>query len=131
MKKGFTLLELIIVVIIIGVLASLALPQYFKVVEKARVAEAVSILSVLRGSQVRYYTEWANYTTNQDSLDANFSTGKFFSITPINTGGNIARATRNTSGLTGDFGAYNLSIDANGTMTCTNSTKNECPKLGY
>ena len=33
MKKGFTLLELIVVIIIIGVLASLGLPQFFKTVD--------------------------------------------------------------------------------------------------
>ena len=40
-KKGVTLLEIIIVVIIIGVLASLALPRLFSTVEFSRSAEAI------------------------------------------------------------------------------------------
>ncbi|MDD5130223.1 MAG: prepilin-type N-terminal cleavage/methylation domain-containing protein, partial [Candidatus Omnitrophica bacterium] len=44
MKKGFTLVELIIVVIIVGILASIGLTQYNKVVEKSRAAEARMIL---------------------------------------------------------------------------------------
>lgn len=61
MRKAFTLLELIIVVIIIGILASLALPQYAKVAERARSAEAKHILGMLRTAQIEYYTEYARY----------------------------------------------------------------------
>ena len=55
MKKGFTLLELLIVVIIIGILASIAIPQYTKTLLKARTAEAMTNLGVLRGAMDRYW----------------------------------------------------------------------------
>ena len=54
-KSGFTLLEIIIVVIIIGVLASLALPRFFSTVEFSRAQEALSGLSTVRGGLERYY----------------------------------------------------------------------------
>ena len=47
-KKGFTLLELLIVVIIIGILASIALPQYSATIEKARSGEAVINVGTIR-----------------------------------------------------------------------------------
>ncbi|MFH0839147.1 MAG: prepilin-type N-terminal cleavage/methylation domain-containing protein, partial [Candidatus Omnitrophota bacterium] len=50
-KRGFTLLEVLMVVIIIGVLATLAIPQYTKTVEKARAAEAYSNLGTIRKAE--------------------------------------------------------------------------------
>jgi prepilin-type N-terminal cleavage/methylation domain-containing protein len=50
MKKGFTLLELMIVIIIIGVLATLGIMQYQATIEKSRGAEARSVISTLRNS---------------------------------------------------------------------------------
>lgn len=48
---GFTLIELLVVVRIIGILASVALPQYQKAVEKSRAAEAIQTLKTLRDQQ--------------------------------------------------------------------------------
>ena len=63
MKKGFTLVELIIVIIIVGILASVGMTQYTKVVEKGRAAEARIILGALRTAEVNENTENGAYAT--------------------------------------------------------------------
>ena len=61
-ESGFTLLEVIIVIIIIGVLASLALPRFFSTVEYSRGSEAMNALSVVRQSVERCYMMRSSYT---------------------------------------------------------------------
>jgi prepilin-type N-terminal cleavage/methylation domain-containing protein len=53
--EAFTLVELIIVVIIVGILASLGLTQYSQIVEKSRLAEAKVNIGVMRQLAHEYY----------------------------------------------------------------------------
>lgn len=55
MRRGFTLLELIIVIIILAILASLAVPRFLVQTERARAAEALQHLGVIRGAMDRYW----------------------------------------------------------------------------
>jgi prepilin-type N-terminal cleavage/methylation domain-containing protein len=66
--RSFTLVELIIVVIIVGILASLGLTQYSALVEKSRLAEAKVRLGVMRNLAYEYYLNNGNMSaiTNAD-----------------------------------------------------------------
>ena len=57
-KNGFTLIEMLTVVLIIGVLTAVALPQYRRAIRKAEVSEAVSMLRLIRESGERLATEF-------------------------------------------------------------------------
>ncbi|MBO4706967.1 MAG: prepilin-type N-terminal cleavage/methylation domain-containing protein [Elusimicrobiaceae bacterium] len=78
--KGFTLLELLVVVLIIGILASIALPQYNKAVEKAKLSEALINIKTIEASVDRYLLTNSipvNETNISDKLDVDLSGGEW------------------------------------------------------
>ena len=83
-RKGFTMLEILIVIIIIAILATFAIPQYLKASKKAIASEAVTTIGAIRGGLARYYQEFnamplANCSNldidNPNSTTANFTYG--------------------------------------------------------
>jgi prepilin-type N-terminal cleavage/methylation domain-containing protein len=69
-KKGFTLTELLIVVIIFGILAAIATPLYTKTVRKGRLSNALSVLSLASQKQEQYFIENGVYAKSFNDLSA-------------------------------------------------------------
>ena len=93
-NRGFTLLELLMVVIIIAILAAIAMPQYFRTVERSRSGEALQVLAAVRGSQLRYYSQYLAYASAVGNLDIDVPTSTAWTFTST-VGSNLIGATRN------------------------------------
>ena len=70
--RGFSLIEMLVVVLIIGILASIAVPQYQKAVDKARFMEALRIANSIKTAEEAFFLAYRTYTTNLNDLDIRF-----------------------------------------------------------
>mgnify|MGYP001595454937 CR=1 FL=1 len=67
--QAFTLLELLIVVIILGILAAIALPQYIRTIDRGRASEAIIHLGTIRTGEIEYYAQHRSYTEDWGRLE--------------------------------------------------------------
>ncbi|WP_351019562.1 pilin [Shewanella sp. AC91-MNA-CIBAN-0169] len=134
--KGFTLIELMIVVAIIGILAAIALPAYQDYTGKAQASEAVSLAAAAKTEIASFYQSEGNYPTTASTPKAAdlAVTGTYgtLAVTPI-TGAIIV--TMNSTGVTADLRGKKITMTpsiANGAFkwTCTTDIvkKNLNPK---
>ncbi|MDD5614089.1 MAG: prepilin-type N-terminal cleavage/methylation domain-containing protein [Candidatus Omnitrophica bacterium] len=83
-KKGFTLLEVLIVVIIVSILSTLVLVQYSKLIERQYGRNALALLRAIKSAQIGYYVYNETFTTDRSSLDLSagiFDADNYFDIT--------------------------------------------------
>jgi len=122
-QRGFTLFELLIVIMIVGILSGLGFSQFTKFVEKSRVAEAKLILGNIRTSERAYYLANFGYTSDMDTVGGNAPTAcvstHYFSyaVTAASAADFTALATRCTDS-NGKFPAgteaYTINVNATG-----------------
>jgi type IV pilus assembly protein PilA len=74
-KKGFTLVELMIVVAILGILAAIAIPTFLEFRLKAKTAEAKSNLGAIRTAELSYFSEWDHFVAGQTQTPVNGRAG--------------------------------------------------------
>ena len=103
-KKGFTLIELMIVVAIIGILAAVAIPAYSNYTKRAKASEITNAMGAVGSAMIEYYSDKGEWPE------------------PINTIAGI----RDTLGVTvphgylvGDVNGNGMITDENGVITAT------------
>ena len=79
-SAGFSLVELTIVVVILGVLSMMAVPRYQTAIERAKAAEAFTYLSQIEGAQERHNARTGEYAKNAKQLDIKMDVPKHFRV---------------------------------------------------
>ena len=67
-QNGFTLIEVMIVAVIVGIIAAIAVPNYSKHVTKGRRTDAITFLSEVAGEQMRYFSDNNRYADEMGEL---------------------------------------------------------------
>ncbi|WP_288491917.1 pilin [uncultured Pseudomonas sp.] len=110
-QKGFTLIELMIVVAIIGILAAIAIPQYQDYTARAQATEALNLMDGVKTQAIEYYSDhgaWPaitdiGYTAKTDVA------GKYVNDVDIATTG-VITATMKSSGVSANLSGKTLSL---------------------
>lgn len=121
---AFTLIEIIVVVVILSVLTSLALPRHLITLERSRAQEGKQTLLAVFQSQKRFFADNGFYTDALTNLDITISTSAYFQAPVANNSSPIAQITRNG-------GSFRLDINSDGTITCTQFVAGKCAQVGY
>lgn len=73
---GFTLIELVVVILILGILAAVVVPRVFGKTEDARMSSAVATITSFNQALDLFYSDIKRYPTNEEGLDALINKGK-------------------------------------------------------
>ncbi|MGQ7845565.1 type IV pilin protein [Granulosicoccus sp. 3-233] len=92
---GFTLIEVMITVAIIGIIAAIAVPSYSSYMIDARRTDAIAFLSEVAGEQQRYFTENNQYAADMKELGyggaATYATPEGHYVVSISNPGGVGR----------------------------------------
>lgn len=111
-QKGFTLIELMIVIAIVGILAAVALPAYQDYTARAQMSEALTLAEGQKTAVVEYYSNNDVFPKNNASAgvaSASEIVGKY--VAKVDVSGNTITSTMKTSGVNKDISGATLVLE--------------------
>ena len=131
-QKGFTLIELMIVIAIIGILAVVALPAYQDYTARAQVSEALTLAEGQKSAVTEYRSDRGAWpTSNAMAGVASSISGKYVASVEVGAEG-IITATMKSSDVNNDIKGGTLILtptDQNGSFSCACNTGTVGQKL--
>ncbi|HFC8871035.1 TPA: pilin [Neisseria meningitidis] len=111
LQKGFTLIELMIVIAIVGILAAVALPAYQDYTARAQVSEAILLAEGQKSAVTEYYLNHGEWPANNSSAGVATSAnikGKYVQSVEVKNG--VVTATMLSSGVNNEIKGKKLSL---------------------
>ncbi|HGM0036555.1 TPA: pilin [Neisseria gonorrhoeae] len=111
LQKGFTLIELMIVIAIVGILAAVALPAYQDYTARAQVSEAILLAEGQKSAVTEYYLnngEWPENNTSAGVASASDIKGKYVESVTVANG--VVTAKMKPSGVNKEIQGKKLSL---------------------
>ena len=111
---GFTLIELAVVVVIVGVLAAFAVPRFLHTVERAKASEAFAFLASVQSAEEMYRARQGGYTSTLDALDGEFTELRYFQVGEITADQVGWRQVLTRTGASSGYGTYTVTFTHEG-----------------
>lgn len=115
-QKGFTLIELMIVIAIVGILAAVALPAYQDYTARAQMSEALTLAEGQKAAVVEYFSDNGVFPANNTSAGIaapSTITGKYVAkveVSQVGTSGAQITSTMKSSGVNADIKGKTLTL---------------------
>jgi type IV pilus assembly protein PilA len=137
LQKGFTLIELMIVVAIIGILAAVAIPAYQDYIARSQVSEAVSLLGAAKTPVAGYISDKGVMPALTDAVTT--TSGKYMASMAVSPAAGTAltatssitiQATMKSSGVNSAITGANVAMVSTDSAKTWNCTAGSAPAMG-